>query len=226
MAESTPIRVMIVDDHPVVRNGLRFSLHAYEDIQVVGEAGSGEEAIDLCLQLRPDVVLMDLMMPGSNGVETTHALRLACPQTQVLVLTGFQEGRLVQGALQAGAIAYLLKDMTIDEMVQAIRLAIRGQPTLSPAASRALVQTTMQVPKIGHDLTKREKEVLTLLVAGLSNQQIAGRLVVSPATVKFHINHIRTKLGAATRTEAVALAVQHKLVGGGQRDNSGFEALG
>jgi len=216
---------MIVDDHPVVRNGLRFSLPAYDDIQVVGEAGSGEEAIDLCLQLRPDVVLMDLMMPGSNGVETTHALRAACPQTQVLVLTGFQEGKLVQGALQAGAIAYLLKDMTIDEMVQAIRLAKRGQPTLSPAASRALVQTTMQIPKIGHDLTKREKEVLTLLVAGLSNQQIAGRLVVSPATVKFHINHIRSKLGAATRTEAVALAVQHKLAGG-RRENSGFEALG
>lgn len=225
MAESTPIRVMIVDDHPVVRNGLRFSLPAYEDIQVVGEAGSGEEALDLCLQLRPDVVLMDLVMPGSNGVEATQVLRAACPQTQVLVLTGFQEGQFVQGALQAGAIAYLLKDMTIDEVVQAIRLAKRGLPTLSPAASRALVQTTMQIPKIGHDLTRREREVLALLVAGLSNQQIAGRLVVSPATVKFHINHIRSKLGAATRTEAVALAVQHKLAGG-QRENPGFEALG
>ncbi len=211
MTESLSIRVVIVDDHPVVRNGVRFSLCTHVDIEVVGEAGSGEKVIELCSHLRPDVVLMDMVMPGINGVEATLALRAAYPQTQVLAFTSFQEGNLVQDALRAGAIGYLLKDMPIDELAEAIRLAARGLPTLAPAAGKALVQTTVQAPKLGDDLTQREKEVLALLVEGLSNQQIAERLVISTATVKFHISSIRSKLGAATRTEAVALAVQHKL---------------
>jgi two-component system, NarL family, response regulator LiaR len=212
VTESMLIRVLIVDDHPVVRNGLRFSLFAYEDMEVVGEAGSGEEAVDLCVQLHPDVVLMDLVMPGINGVETTRALRGACPQTHVLALTSFQEGDLVQQALRAGAVGYLLKDMSIDELARAIRLAAQGLPTLAPAAGKALAQTTIQTPKIGDDLTKREREVLALLVEGLPNQQIAERLVISTATVKFHISSIRSRLGASSRTEAVALAVHHKLL--------------
>jgi NarL family two-component system response regulator LiaR len=203
---------MIVDDHPIVRNGIRFSLLAFDDIEVLGEAGSGAEVLDLCAQLQPDVILMDLLMPGMDGVETTRALRATFPQIKVLALTSFQEGNLVQRALQAGAIGYLLKDITIDELARAVRLAAQGLPTLAPAAGQALVQTTAQAPKIGHDLTEREKEVLALLVEGLTNQQIADRLVISPATVKFHISSIRSKLGASSRTEVVILAMQHKLV--------------
>jgi NarL family two-component system response regulator LiaR len=212
MVESAPIQVMIVDDHPVVRNGIRFSLQAFADITVVGEASSGPETIDRCAQLQPDVVLMDLVMPGMNGVQTTRALRATFPQLQVLALTSFQEGNLVQEALQAGAIGYLLKDVSIDELARAVRLAAQGLPTLAPAAGQALVQTRTQAPKIGHDLTEREKEVLALLVEGLANQQIADRLVISPATVKFHISSIRSKLGASSRTEVVILTMQHKLV--------------
>ena len=212
MITSEPIQVMIVDDHPVVRNGIRFSLLAFDDIQVLGEAGSGAETLDLCVQLQPDVVLMDLLMPGMNGVETTRTLHKAYPHIKVLALTSFQEGNLVQEALQAGAIGYLLKDVSIDELAHAVRLAAQGLPTLAPAAGRALVQTAAQTPKIGHDLTEREREVLALLVEGLSNQQVADRLVISPATVKFHISSIRSKLGASSRTEVVILAMQHKLV--------------
>lgn len=212
MTEATTIRVMIVDDHPVVRMGIRFALRAFSDIEVVGEAGSGLEAIDVGVQIQPDVVLMDLVMPGMNGVETTNTLREVCPKTHVLALTSFQEGQLVQEALHAGAIGYLLKDVSVDELARAVRLADQGQPTLAPAAGQALVQTATQAPKLGHDLTEREREVLALLVEGLSNQHIAARLVISPATVKFHISSIRSKLRATSRTEVVILAMQHKLV--------------
>ncbi|HEU5368345.1 MAG TPA: response regulator transcription factor [Ktedonobacterales bacterium] len=212
MITSEPIQVMIVDDHPVVRNGIRFSLLAFDDMQVLGEAGSGAETLDLCAQLQPDVVLMDLLMPGMNGVETTRVLHTAYPHIKVLALTSFQEGNLVQEALQAGAMGYLLKDVSIDELARAVRLAAQGLPTLAPAAGRALVQTAAQTPKIGYDLTQREREVLALLVEGLSNQQVADRLVISPATVKFHISSIRMKLGASSRTEVVILAIQHKLI--------------
>lgn len=212
MTETPPIRVMIVDDHPVVRMGIRFALHAFSDIEVVGEAGSGQEAIDVGIQIQPDVVLMDLVMPGMNGVETTNTLREVCPKTHVLALTSFQEGQLVQEALHAGAIGYLLKDVSVDELARAVRLADQGQPSLAPAAGQALVQTATQAPKLGHDLTEREREVLALLVESLSNQQIAERLVISPATVKFHISSIRSKLRATSRTEVVILAMQHKLV--------------
>lgn len=212
MTESAPIRVMIVDDHTVIRMGIRFALLAFDDIEVVGEVGSGQEAIDLGMRVQPDVVLMDLVMPGMNGVEATKALRAACPGTQVLALTSFQEGHLVQNALQAGAIGYLLKDVSVDELARAVRLAAQGQPSLAPAAGQALVQTATQAPKLGHDLTERERDVLALLVEGLSNQQVAERLVISPATVKFHISSIRSKLRATSRTEVVILAMQHKLV--------------
>ena len=212
MTEATTIRVMIVDDHPVVRMGIRFALRAFSDIEVVGEAGSGLEAIDVGVQIQPDVVLMDLVMPGMNGVETTNTLREVCPKTHVLALTSFQEGQLVQEALHAGAIGYLLKDVSVDELARAVRLADQGQPSLAPAAGQALVQTATQAPKLGHDLTEREREVLALLVEGLSNQHIAARLVISPATVKFHISSIRSKLRATSRTEVVILAMQHKLV--------------
>lgn len=214
-ATSTPTRVLVVDDQPVVRNGVTFSLLAYADLEVVAQAASGEEALRSCFDSDPlpDVVLMDLLMPGMGGVEAIRALHADLPEVQVIVLTSYQEGTLVEDALQAGAIGYLLKDVAIDELAKAIRLASRGMPILAPAAAQALVHNVARrPPPIGHDLTEREREVLDLLASGLSNQQIADRLVITSATVKFHTRSIRSKLGTSSRTETVVLALNNKLV--------------
>lgn len=210
-----PTRVLIVDDHTIVRNGVAFSLLAFPDLEVVAQVGTGEEAISSCLEADtvPDVVLMDLMMPGMGGVAAIRALHADLPQVQIIALTSFQEGSLVEEALQAGAIGYLIKDVAIDELAKAIRLAARGMPILAPAAAQALVHTVARrPPTIGHDLTQREREVLGLLAGGLSNQQIAEKLVITPATVKFHTRSIRSKLGTSSRTETVVLAINNHLV--------------
>lgn len=214
MKQTTSIRVMLVDDHAVVRSGLAAFLLAFDDLELVGEAGDGEEAIRLCGQTTPDVVLMDLVMPGLDGAETTRAIRQQYPRVQVVALTSFREEGLVQRALQAGAISYLLKNVSADELATAIRAAHAGQSTLAPEAVQALVHAAASLPlrKIGQDLTNREREVLALMVAGLNNRQIAERLVISPSTAKFHVSSILSKLGVASRTEAVALAVQHQLI--------------
>jgi len=212
MTDSKPIRVMIVDDHAVVRSGLAAFLLAFDDLELVGEAGGGEEAVRLCAQVQPDVVLMDLVMPKMDGAATTRAVRERCPQAQVIALTSFKEEELVQGALQAGAISYLLKNVSADELAGAIRAAHLGRSILAPEATQALIHAATQPAAPGHDLTPREREVLALLVEGLNNPNIARRLVVSQSTVKFHVSSILSKLNAASRTEAVALAVQHHLV--------------
>lgn len=213
MSESNPIRVMLVDDHAVVRSGLSAFLLAFEDLELVGEVRSGEEAVRLCDQYQPDVVLMDLVMPGMDGATATDLIRKKCPQIQVIALTSFKEKDLVEGALKAGAIGYLLKDVTAEELAGAIRAAHAGKPTLAPEAAQALIQATRSpVNKPGFDLTDREREVLALIVEGLNNNQIANRLVVSVSTAKFHVSSILSKLGASSRTEAVALALQNKLV--------------
>ena len=209
---ANPIRVMLVDDHAVVRSGLGAFLLAFDDLELVGEAGGGEEAVRLCERLRPDVVLMDLVMPGMDGAAATRAIRERCPQIQVIALTSFKEQELVQGVLEAGAIGYLLKNVAANELAGAIRAAHAGRPTLAPEAAQALIQATREPLSPGYDLTPREREVLALMVEGLSNPEIAERLVLSASTVKFHVSNILSKLGVTSRTEAVALAVQHHLV--------------
>ncbi len=212
MAEQDPIRVLIVDDHAVVRSGLSAFLLIYDDLLLIGDASSGAEAIRMCEKFHPDVILMDLVMPGMDGAATTQAIRNRWSDIQVIVLTSFKEEELVQGALRSGAIGYLLKNVSADELANAIRSAHVGRPTLAPEAAEALIQAAMHKPLIGHDLTAREQEIITLLVEGLSNPEIAERLFVSRSTVKFHVSNILSKLGAESRTEAVAIAIQNRLV--------------
>jgi two-component system, NarL family, response regulator LiaR len=212
MTETRPIRVMTVDDHEILRGGIRFSLLAFDDLEFVGEARSGEEALRLCSELRPDVVLMDMSMPGMDGVETTQALLARLPQAQVLTLSSFHDPEMVQRAMQAGAIGYLVKGISADRLAQAIREAYAGRPTLAPEAVQALIHRPAPSPGLGNDLTAREREVLALLAAGLTNVEIARRLTVSVSTIKYHLRGIYSKLGAANRAEAVALALENKLM--------------
>jgi len=212
MTDQQPIRVMLVDDHAVVRSGLGAFLMAFDDLELVAEANSGEQALLLCQENNPDVVLMDLVMPGMDGAATTRALRERCPEVQVIALTSFKEQELVQEAMQAGAIGYLLKNVSVDELANAIRAAHQGRPTLAPEAAQALIHATREPKKPHYDLTEREMEVLELMIEGLNNPEIAERLFVSKSTVKFHVSSILSKLGVSSRTEAVAMALQQDLL--------------
>ncbi len=212
MSASSSIRVAIVDDHAVVRSGLGAFLLAFEDLELVGEAGSGTDALRLCDAVQPDVVLMDLVMPEMDGATATRQIRQQHPHIQVIALTSFKEEELVQNALEAGAISYLLKNVSANELVEAIRAAHAGRSTLAPEAAQALIHAATHASPPHFDLTPRELEVLALIVEGLNNTEIAKRLVVSRSTVKFHVSSILSKLGVSSRTEAVALAVQHHLV--------------
>jgi NarL family two-component system response regulator LiaR len=213
MSDTQPIKVLIVDDHAVVRNGLATFLMTSDDMELVGEAASGEQAIKLCQEIEPDVVLMDLVMPGMDGATAARQILEQCQDIHVIVLTSFKEQKLVQRALQAGAIGYLLKDVSADQLAEAIRAAYMGKPTLAPEAARALIRATrLPADNIGFDLTEREREVLGLMVQGMSNNEIADRLVISGSTAKFHVSSILSKLRASSRTEAVAIALQNELV--------------
>jgi len=217
MTATEPIRIIVVDDHAMLRRGLRFFLKGFDDLELVGEASSAKEAIELCTGLQPDVVLMDMVMPDTDGAQATRTIRDRHPNIQVIALTSFQEQDLIEQALQAGAIGYLLKNVSADELARAIREAHAGRSILAPEATEALIKATRQrSSQAEYGLTPREQEVLALLVEGLSNAEIADRLVVSLATAKFHVRGILTKLGVDSRMEAVALAYQQKLFPGGE----------
>jgi NarL family two-component system response regulator LiaR len=211
-ASEQRIKVLIVDDHVLVRSGLEVVLAMFDDIELAGQAGDGEEAVRLCRELRPDVVLMDLVMPGVSGVEATRQILATCPGAKVVALTSFTDDDLIGETLRAGAIGYLMKNVTADQLAEAVRAAHAGRSTLAPEAADALVRAVSAPPPGGDALTTREREVLKLMADGLTNADIAERLVIGVATVKTHVSSIISKLGVSTRTEATATAIRRGLV--------------
>jgi two-component system, NarL family, response regulator LiaR len=207
-----PIKILLVDDHTVVRSGLSKFLMVNKDLKLVGEASDGEEAVQKVSLYRPDVVLMDLMMPGMDGITATREIHQKYPSTRVIALTSFAEQNMVQGALQAGAIGYLQKNVSAKELGHAIRSAYEGKMILSPEATQVLANSVAQPQISGEQLTERERDVLKCLTDGLNNNEIAESLVVSLGTVKFHVSNIFHKLGVDSRVEAVKLAIEQRLV--------------
>ena len=205
------IRVFIVDDHPMIRSGLAAMIDAESDLEHVGEAANGEEAVRLAPAAAPDVVLMDLVMPQMDGIAATALLRESLPSTRILILTSLLEAGEVRRAIEAGACGYLLKNATAQELVTTIRSAYAGRRVLAPEATDALIAAAQQRPP-GADLTQREREILALMTRGLNNQEIAAELSIAVPTVKFHITNVLSKLHVDNRTEAVLAALKHKLV--------------
>ncbi len=222
MAQSEPIRVLIVDDHQVVRLGLRTFLDLQDDIEVVGEAADGLAAVDLASRLKPDVMLMDIVMPKLDGIAATRRIKEAEPNICVIALTSFAGDDQVLPALEAGASSYLLKDVTPEELVEAIRAVHRGEPRLHPDALRKVMEAAMGGRSEGTpaeragaagDLTERELEVVNLVAQGRSNREIADEFVISEKTVKTHIGHVLAKLGLKDRTQLAIYALKHGLTG-------------
>jgi NarL family two-component system response regulator LiaR len=214
MSVPAKIRIMLVDDHAVVRSGLTAFLRVQKDFELVAEASDGAEAVRLCERLQPDVILMDLLMPNMDGATATRIICEKYPNIHILVLTSFKEDNLIQDALKAGALGYLLKNVSAIELSNAIRSIHQGQPVLSSEATRVLIQTSARrdTQVLGHDLTDRERDILDLIAKGQDNQQIADALFVSQSTVKFHVSNILAKLQVSSRTEAAVFALQNNLV--------------
>ena len=212
MTSAKPIRVVLVDDHTVVRSGLGAVLQMTGHIKLVGEAANGEDAVSLCERVRPDVVLMDLLMPKMDGVTATGIIHERWPAIRIIALTSYKEKEYVEGVIKAGATGYLLKNVTAADLIAAIEHAMEGQPSLSPEATQVLMQKVNAPQEPGIEMTGREREILALMVEGKANHEIAEALVISLSTVKFHVGNILTKLDASSRTEAVAYAIKHRLV--------------
>ncbi len=206
-----PIRVLIVDDHSVVRQGLRMFLALDHEIEVIGEAANGREALEFVNNIKPDVVLMDLLMPVMDGITAIETIRRDYPETEVVALTSVLEDELVLKAVRAGAIGYLLKDTQADDLCRAIKAAAAGQVQLSPQAAERLMRE-IRSPESPEKLTEREKDVLRLLARGKANKEIAVQLSISETTVKTHVSNILMKLGVPSRTQAALYAVKIGLV--------------
>jgi two-component system, NarL family, response regulator LiaR len=212
MNETNSIRILIVDDHPMVRSGLQDFILTHDGMQLVGEAQNGVEAVEFCAAHDVDVVLMDLVMPLMDGSEATRRILALGKPVKVIALTSFHEQNLVEQAMKAGATSYLLKNVTAQELVEAIKAASGGFSMLAPEATKALVQSNHPRHEIGFDLTEKEHEILAFLVKGLSNQEISNQLHISISTVKYHTANIFSKLGVRNRVEATTIALEHNLV--------------
>ena len=212
MSEQMPIKVMIVDDHPIVRDGIVNLSLIHDDIELVGKAEGGLDLLDQLQEIVPDVILMDMVMPGMDGLETTRAVLAKYPEVKVIALTSFPQGDVVRDILDAGAVGFFSKHAEIGTLVDAIRAAHAGQTILAAEATAALIQTKARSLELGRDLSERELEVLALVTEGLSNREIAQRLSISPGTVKHHVSSCMSKLGATNRAQAAALAMELQLI--------------
>lgn len=210
-SETNEIRVVVVDDHDMVRKGISAYLKSSKDIKLVGEAVDGLQALQVCEETKPDVVLLDLVMPRMNGIDAMKQLHAKHPEIKIIALTSFQEREMVQDVLRQGAMGYLLKNVSGEELVTAIRATYAGRPTMAPEVTQELILHA-QHPQMGDDLTAREREVLALMVEGQSNPEIAEKLVISRSTARAHVSNILSKLGVSKRAEAVSVALRNKLV--------------
>lgn len=212
-----PIRILLVDDHKIVRQGVRAFFDALEGIDVIGESGSGAEAVEMVEERVPDVVLMDLIMPGMDGVEATRLAKNISPRTQIVVLTSYHDDEHIFPALQAGALSYILKDVEMDELAEAVFKASRGEATLHPQVASRVIQELHGRKKDENtlvvDLTEREIEILKVIAQGMTNIEIAEKFVISKYTVKGHVSNILSKLHLADRTQAAVYAWQQGVVG-------------
>jgi NarL family two-component system response regulator LiaR len=207
------IRVLLVDDHEVVRHGFKYFIDVIDELELVGEARDGQEAVAVVEQVQPDIVLMDMVMPRMNGVEATRAIKAAHPEIKVIALTSFADDEnLVQAAFAAGASGYFFKNVTVDELSDAVRRISNGEMVLPPEATSMLVKASMTPHKPEIEFTERERDIIVLMIEGLNNREIGEKLFISRATVKFHVGNVLSKLGVSTRTEAVATIIQHDLL--------------
>ena len=211
MVAQDPIRVVIVDDHAMLRKGLGVFMMSYPDLKLVGEAANGKEALALCVTAQPDIILMDLMMPIMDGIVATHHIRTDFPEIKVIVLTSFGEERLIKNVLEAGAISYLFKKVSADNLALAIRAAMKGISTYAPEVTDILARSVRQPHLMFENLTARERDVLGLMVKGMGNSEIASELMISLPTTKSHVSNILGKLGVASRTEAIVMVLEHNL---------------
>ena len=206
------IKVLIVDDHPLVRSGLIALFEVYEDVKIIAEADNGKEAIELSAKYKPDIVLMDLIMPDISGIEATAEINKKCPGIKIIILTSYIDKKLLENSLKAGAVGYILKNISGDNLIAAIRDAYRGDTILSSEASNILISNLKKTGEIEYNLTPQEKKILNHLINGMSNKMIAREESLSLSTIKFHVSNILGKLDASCRAEAVSIALKNELI--------------